>query len=303
MTRPSVTAVVPAHARPEELRRVIRAIRDQDYDGALDVVVVFDRAEPDLSLVEEGERPVRVLENTRTPGLAGARNTGVLAAEGELVAFCDDDDYWLAHKLDRQVTLVELDPAAVMVSSGIFIDNHGRSTPRTTSTPYATHAMLRRSRLSMLHSSTFVFRRQALIHDIGLVDEGLPGSQSEDWDLLLRASTLHPVLVVVEPLVTVTWGQKSFFRHDWPTKIASNQYLLEKHDDVRKDRVGAARLMGKIAFAQACLGQRGAAWQWAARTVLADPRQWRGPLAAAAAVHPRVGRTVLDTLNKRGRGV
>ncbi|WP_298886962.1 glycosyltransferase family 2 protein [uncultured Serinicoccus sp.] len=303
MTRPSVTAVVPAHARPEELRRVIHAIREQAYDGPLDVVVVFDRAAPDLSLVQDGDRPVRVLANSRTPGLAGARNTGVLAARGELVAFCDDDDYWLPHKLDRQVTLFDLDPAAIMVSSGIFVDHQGRSTPRTTSAPYATHDMLRRSRLSMLHSSTFVFRRRSLIDAIGLVDEGLPASQSEDWDLLLRSSALHPVLVVVEPLVTVTWGQKSFFRHDWPTKIASNRYLLEKHDDVREDRVGAARLLGKIAFAQACSGQRRAAWRSAARTIVTDPRQWRGPLAAVAAIHPRVGRTVLDTLNKRGRGV
>ena len=74
-----------------------------DVPGEIDVVVVFDRVKPDMSLVQSGPRPVRVLANTRTPGLAGARNTGIVAATGELIAFCDDDDYWLPTKIASQV--------------------------------------------------------------------------------------------------------------------------------------------------------------------------------------------------------
>ncbi len=46
-------------------------------------------------------RSVQVITNTRTPGLAGARNSGIMAPSGELVAFCDDDDEWLQGKVRR----------------------------------------------------------------------------------------------------------------------------------------------------------------------------------------------------------
>ena len=43
------------------------------------------------------------MTNERTPGLAGGRNSGILAGSGELVAFCDDDDEWLPTKVEKQV--------------------------------------------------------------------------------------------------------------------------------------------------------------------------------------------------------
>ncbi len=46
---------------------------------------------------------VEAIANTREPGLAGARNSGILALDTDLVAFCDDDDQWLPGKLAAQV--------------------------------------------------------------------------------------------------------------------------------------------------------------------------------------------------------
>lgn len=181
MTRfPSVSVVIPAHKRPVELRRAIAAVRDQDYEGPIDVVVVFDRAEPDMSLTTDDDRPVRVLANTRTPGLAGGRNTGILASQGELVAFCDDDDVWLNQKLSSQVSRLERYPEAPLVTTSIVVDYGDRSTVRLAGTDVITHEMLLASRMSMLHSSTLVFRRSALEGSLGLVNEEIPGSQNED---------------------------------------------------------------------------------------------------------------------------
>ena len=91
--RPSVGVVLPTHDRPAQLRAALDAVVAQDYPGAVKVAVVYDRSEPDQGLAD-GER-VRVLRNARTDGLAGARNTGILALDTDLIAFCDDDDRWL----------------------------------------------------------------------------------------------------------------------------------------------------------------------------------------------------------------
>ena len=50
ITVPSVSVVIPTHARPELVRRAIQSVLDQDYDGPMEVFVVFDRTEPDRTL-------------------------------------------------------------------------------------------------------------------------------------------------------------------------------------------------------------------------------------------------------------
>ena len=95
------------------------------------MVLVFDRSEPDFSLEsEQPGRRVRVIRNTRTPGLAGARNSGVLALTTDLVAFCDDDDVWLPGKVLAQVERLESRPNAVFCTTAMRVDCDGRSTVR-----------------------------------------------------------------------------------------------------------------------------------------------------------------------------
>jgi len=300
---PTVSAVVPAHNRPVELRAAIAAIREQDYPGPLDVVIVFDRAEPDLTLEVDDERPVRVLTNQRTPGLAGARNTGILACSGELVAFCDDDDVWLTDKLSRQVALLATHTDAPMATTSITVEYGNRSTVRLAGTDTVTHEALLASRMSMLHSSTFLFRRKALEGPLGLINEEIPGSQKEDWDILLRSSALHPVVHLDEPLVKVLWGQGSYFSRRWDTKIESSIWMLEHHPDMAAHRKGAARLKGQLAFACASDRRRREALRWAARSLRGDPLQWRAWVSVAVAVVPRSSELVMGTLHRWGRGV
>ena len=159
---PSVGVVIPTRNRPRLLRRALDAVLAQDYPGPLRVVVVHDQTEPDQSLAEAGERPVAVLANWRTPGLAGARNTGILALDTDLVAFCDDDDAWAPAKLSRQVAALRARPGAEFVTCAIEVEYDGRYTPRLAGRDAVTLDDLARSRMAMLHSSTFLVRRTAL---------------------------------------------------------------------------------------------------------------------------------------------
>ena len=101
---PSVSVVVPTRQRMELLRRALASIVGQRYDGSIEIVVVFDQEAPLDPGVETGPlRSIRLLPNERAAGLAGARNTGILAATGDFVAYCDDDDEWLPDKVRRQI--------------------------------------------------------------------------------------------------------------------------------------------------------------------------------------------------------
>ncbi len=300
---PSVCVVIPTHDRPTAVRHAIRTVLAQDYQGPISVVVVFDRETPDQTLENEGSRPVSVIVNSRTPGLAGGRNTGILHAEADLVAFCDDDDYWEPQKLRLQVDVLRQQPEMQLVSCSIAVEYEGRSTVRLAGTDRVTHPMLVRSRMSMLHSSTLLFTRSSLLGSLGLINEDIPGSQNEDWDILLRASALNPIVHVDQPLVHVRWGRSSFFSRRWDTKIASSEWMLSHHRDIADDRRAAARLMGQIAFAYACKGDRRASWLWSARAARKNPAQWRAGLSSAVALWPPSGEHVLALLHRLGRGV
>src|SRR5205085_2045257 len=48
--QPSVSVVIATHNRPQLLRAAVQAVLTQDYVGSIEVVAVFDRAEPDEDL-------------------------------------------------------------------------------------------------------------------------------------------------------------------------------------------------------------------------------------------------------------
>lgn len=301
---PPVTVVLPTHDRPELVRRALRSIETQNYPGRIRTLVVFDRSEPDRDLVSTASsRPVEVMRNARTPGLAGGRNTGILAAEDELVAFLDDDDHWRPEKLARQVAALLAEPGAEFATTAITIDYEDRSIDRLAGRDRVTHAELLRSRMSMLHSSGFLAYKKALVDGIGLVDETLPESMAEDWDLLLRAAERRPVLHVDEPLVRVQWGPTSYFADRWRTRNEARLWMLEHHPLLAQDARAAGLTYGKLAFGHAMLDQRRESWRWARRAMGADWRQPRTVLAALVCLRLLRGQWVVDQLNKRGHGI
>lgn len=300
---PSVGVVLATHNRPRLMRQALASILEQDYDGDIDVLLVFDRSEPDLTLVtEQPRRRVRVVSNNRTPGLAGARNTGIVNLDTELVGFCDDDDTWLPGKLHAQVGRLLANRGAQFCTTAMRVDCDGRSTVRLAAKDQVTLTDMARSRMAMLHSSSFLFRRDAMIDGFGLVDETLPRSMAEDWDLLLRAARAAPIENVDEPLVAILWGAASYFNDAWKDKNEAHQWLIEHHEEILRDPVGAGLLYGKLAFGHAVLGQRTLAVRFAARSIRSRWREPRGYLALCV-VAGCSGQRIQEMLNKRGHGI
>jgi glycosyltransferase involved in cell wall biosynthesis len=125
---PGVTTVIPTHRRPERMREAVSSVVQQSYAGDIEIIVVFDACDvslPDVDL--PASRELRGVANDRVRGLAGARNSGILAAKHDFVAFLDDDDVWLPGKLEAQMPLFEHHPEAGLVGTAMRVDD-GRST-------------------------------------------------------------------------------------------------------------------------------------------------------------------------------
>ena len=301
---PDVDVVVPTRSRPELLPGTLAAIRAQDYPGRVRVLVVFDQSEPDPALAhDDGRRAVDVLTNGRTPGLAGARNAGVLAGSAPYVAFCDDDDRWHPGKLAAQVRALRAEPRAVLATCGIRVLYDGTAVDRPLERERVALRDLLRSRLTELHPSTFLLVRDRLLADVGLVDEQIPGSYAEDYEFLLRAARVSPVVNVPQVLVDVLWHQRSYFTSRWDTIASALSWLLERYPEFDTEPAGKARVLGQIAFAHAARGARGPAVRCALQAARRNPREARAYLALAVASRAVAPDRVLAALHRRGRGI
>lgn len=303
-TLASVSAVITTCGRPELLRKAVRSILDQSYEGAIEVVVVFDKiaVDPLTDIEVPPGRRLSTIPNARTPGLAGGRNTGILAAGGDVIGFCDDDDDWHREKLVRQMSTWEQAPQAVAIASAIDIRTDGSNIVRTPPAQVSFDNFLR-SRVTAVHPSTMLYRRADLIGRIGLVDEQLPAGYGEDYDLLIRATRFGDVHSTQEPLVSVLWDRPSFFAGRWENIAAGLSYILAKFPEFEGSAQGTARIAGQVAFAQAALGQRKLARSWARRSLRSDWKQLRAYAALVVSTGLVDAGWVVRQMQKAGRGI
>lgn len=134
-------------------------------------------------------------------GLAGARNTGINAANGELVALLDADDEWDPNFLEEMVRLATQQPSA-----GLFyccaraMDEDGAELPQRFGGPPVLPETMYETllRANFLIPSTIVMRRSVVIA-AGLFDMNL--RSCEDWDLWLRLLPEHTFMGTRECLV------------------------------------------------------------------------------------------------------
>jgi glycosyltransferase involved in cell wall biosynthesis len=302
---PTVSVVIPTRGRTALLTETLASVTGQDYAGDLEIIVVHDREEIDPALTELSRpgREITSMVNTRTGGLCGARNTGLLSSGGLFVASCDDDDLWYPAKVRLQVERLLGDPDLLAVGAGIRLlmgDRGNVEWPAREAV--VTHERLLENRVKELHSSTLMMRRTAF-DEAGLYDEELPYSYGEDYDWLLRASRVGRVGAVQEILADIRKDVPSWFRDRSLNTATALEYLLAKHPDLHERRRGHARILGQIAYARAAAGERRRGARIAGRALCrypAAPHAWLALAVAGPGIEPR---RMLSAARRVGRGL
>ncbi|MET8147723.1 glycosyltransferase family A protein [Actinoplanes sp. NPDC049668] len=299
---PDVSVIVATRDRPGLLERAVAGILGQDYPGHVECVVVYDHVDVrELNVPVGPNRALKLINNGRRPGLPGGRNSGVDAATGELLAFCDDDDIWLPAKLSRQVELLA-DPAIGAVSCGLRLRGPGIDKERVLDRDRVVLDELLADRVMEVHSSTMLVRRSTWAA-VGDVDEDIPGGYSEDYEWLLRVTAHTPIAVVRQALVIVDWHGGSFYFGRWATIVQAQRYLIDKHPELARSRRGMARLRGQIAFALASGNRRMEALRELAAVVRLNPTEKRVLVTVPVILGLATGERLLRMAQKRGKGI
>lgn len=195
---PDVSVVIPTFQRREHAVRAVHSALAQTRPP--EEVIVVDDGSTDgtgQALAVFGKR-VRYLRQ-ENGGASSARNVGIRAATGDVVALLDDDDCWLPDHLATVTEVFTSYREALLVSTGPGF----RFGPLMFgSEPVLVWALPRLLIGNFVgYSSGTAIRRQALI-EVGGYDEALVGS--EGYDLWLRLARIGPFALVRRGTVTRT---------------------------------------------------------------------------------------------------
>ena len=125
---PRVSVIIPVYNAEKYILATLDGLKSQTYSD-FDVFVIDDcSTDRSATIVQEFCQHDARFHYHRAPsnfgGPAGPRNLGVSMSTGDLIAFCDADDIWVAHKLATQIAAIE-DGGVDMVCAAIrdFTDN------------------------------------------------------------------------------------------------------------------------------------------------------------------------------------
>jgi glycosyltransferase involved in cell wall biosynthesis len=188
--KPLVSVVVPVFGGERYVGEAIDSVAALTYTRVETIVV--DDGSPDRSAEIASARPgVRVLREPHR-GVAAARNVGIAAARGELIAFMDQDDLWQPSKLALQVALLderrELDIALCGIEMVLLAD-----------TPRPRWVMWAADRQPGYVPSAWLVRREAF-ERVGRFDTSYASVCDADWlarakDMGLASGMLPQTLV------------------------------------------------------------------------------------------------------------
>lgn len=193
-----ISAVIPAYNAEEYISRSIDSVLSQSRP--VDEIIVVDDGSTDKTaqiVKSYGER-VRYIYQENA-GVSAARNTGILAATGDWIAFLDADDEWQSCKIQTQTELLMRNPHLVWISSNYMCEDEQtkRRLPET-DIDVVRRFMAGKDEIDYFkayahriwgHTSNYLIRKSVLLEG-GLFECGL--NLLEDMDVWWKIAYRYP---------------------------------------------------------------------------------------------------------------
>ena len=276
---PRVSIVVPAWNAAAFIERTLATVAAQTFRD-FEVIVVDDGSSDDTKLVVD-----RFMEKNGLRGrcikqenkkIAGARNTGIRAAQAELISFLDHDDLWFPNKLER--VMAEFGDADLVCHDENVVKD-GKLVRVSRNGPWAPDMYERLLFEGNALSPSAVTVKKSKLFEAGLFREDPEFNTVEDYDLWMRLAKICRMRFLPEIL-----GEYQLVERGASNKIVYHntnlEHLLRDHfrnfpsSDARmRRRLGVmCRSAARLLIAQGDLAAGGA---YARRAVAECPWDWK----------------------------
>ena len=235
-----VSVVITTHNRKELLRKAVDSVLSQTYPN-IECIVVDDAGSDNtkdyiIDLINDKKVQYIYIPKEESKGGNHARNVGILASNGEYVAFLDDDDEWLPTKIEKQVEAMR-DPSVGFVYCGAIreIDMN----PATRFSFPMDEARYKDGDVSkdiliriITTTTTTMMIRRSILDYVGLFDENLKYWQ--EYELSIRVLQATKAKCVRENLILyrIIEGDKNRLSNKISGWEDAVRYIENKHKDL-----------------------------------------------------------------------
>ena len=291
MNAVTVSVIIPAFNSRRWIREALDSALNQT-SVPIEVIVVDDGSTDGTSdvLAEYGSRII-VLSQPNA-GVSAARNRGMRAARGDVIAFLDADDVWHPRKLELQMRVL-VDQPEISVLGTRAVAWPARESTAAVDDPVPTVVRFGSDELAIKNRLTVssVVVRRSVVEAIGEFDTTLQGA--EDHDYWLRAAEAAGAANLDLPLTGYRSVEGSVSKRPAAME-ADMRRILRKLDDrgwgdrclLRRKAYGYCSY--SCAFMYGAAGCRTKAITSLARSMLTYPLPFRRSEVSMAMARPRL---------------
>lgn len=198
-----ISTIIRTYNRAYILGEALQSALNQSTPPA-EIIVVDDGSTDTTSDVvsQFKDSRIRLITHRHNRGVGASGNTGILASNGDFIAFLDSDDLWKVNKLEEQIAFLSRHNDVDILFSDVEIEDTGTVIPSTMQFMKVFPRLLgknaseagdylfagRQMYLCLLEevpikTNTLMIRR-SLLSAVGMFNETC--RSGEDWELLLR---------------------------------------------------------------------------------------------------------------------
>lgn len=217
----AISVIIPTYNRAHLIKESLQSVLDQTLKP-YEIIVVDDLSTDNTEeVIKSLNSPlIKYVKNQRKKGANGARNTGILMAQGEYIAFQDSDDIWLPQKLELQYKELlknkNIDLCFCLMSKLDKNFNIIDVVPRNIKNIKESLQQNNFISTQMIFTKTEVLKRV-------LFDEDL--KRLQDWDLVLRLAKIIDMTYVSEVLV---------MQNNSADSITGNEKIIDAYKTIFK---------------------------------------------------------------------
>ncbi len=259
------------------LSQAVESVQNQTYKK-IEIIIVDDNGiGSELQKVNAcilGAKGVRYIPNDKNYGVQFSRNRGLLEAQGEYVAFLDDDDVWVSEKIEKQIYMMKSHNVDMVFCNGYRFRGDNFDKVQLYQKNFISNQLISYNmelESDYIGSTSHPLIRRECFARAGLFDLEMPARQ--DYEMWLRICKHYKVQGINEPLFYYRYHDGVRITKSYDKELLSYKLLLTKYrKDYNHNKKAKAGIQISLAVTDLKAKRYGKAILWGTRSFFNSPR-------------------------------